>query len=71
MPSVFDVERSWTAQVDDCATYEQACEVLREHCANLRAEGWRIEEGWASRDNLLAVVARCDGQERTIQIVKA
>jgi len=68
---VFDVERSWTAQVDDCATEERACEVLREHCASLGAVGWRIEEGWASRDNLLAVVARCDGQERTIQIVKA
>jgi len=44
---------------------------VREHCANLRAVGWRIEEGWASRDNLLAVVARRDGQEGTIQIVLA
>jgi len=66
---VFDVERSWTAQVDECATYEQACDVLREHCADLRAAGWQIEHGWASRDNHLAAVARLDGRERTIQIV--
>jgi len=68
---MFEVERSWTAEVDDCMTYQQACDTLREHCANLRAAGWQIEEGWASRDNLLAAVARRDGHERTIQVVKA
>ncbi len=68
---MFEVERSWTAEVDDYTTYEQACDALHEHCANLRAAGWQIEQGWASRDNLLAAVARRDGRERTIQIVRA
>ena len=67
---MFDVERSWTAEVDDYLTYERACDALREHCANLRIVGWEIEEGWASRDNILAAVARRDGHQRTFLVVK-
>jgi hypothetical protein len=39
------------------ASYEEAVAALKAYVALLEADGWAVEHGWASRDNLLAARA--------------
>ncbi len=57
-------------------TYQDAVAAFKSYVAALEADGWAIEHGWASRDNLLAAKATkaIDSAEpnafRFVQIVR-
>ncbi len=57
-------------------TYQDAVAAFNAYLAALEADGWTIEHGWASRDNLLAARATkaIDSSEpnafRFVQIVR-
>jgi hypothetical protein len=49
--------------------YEDAIRELDEYTAGLESDGWEVEHGWASRDNLPAARALRDSGMRFVQVV--
>lgn len=54
----------------DGAGYGQAVEAFSAECKRLANDGWTIETGIASRDNLSAARATKDGKSRDIEIIR-
>ena len=45
------------------AAYGDACAALNRWADDLQANGWHVDRGWPSRDNLYAVHATAPGAE--------
>jgi hypothetical protein len=48
---------------ENFAEYGDACAALNSWADDLQANGWHVDRGWASRDNLYAVHATTPGAE--------
>jgi len=68
---LFALEGSRTDEDDEYTSYDDAVERYDSLLEEARTEGWEIEHGWASRDNMLAArLTRGDRAEAFLAIVR-
>lgn len=71
MSEMYAVEGWRTDEGDEYDSYDEARDRYKSLLSEAEIEGWQVERGWASRDNLLAArLTRGNSRERFLAIVK-
>lgn len=71
MSETYAVEGWRTDEDDEYDSYQQAVDRFDALLDQAQVDGWQVEHGWASRDNLLAArLTRSQADETFLQIVR-
>jgi hypothetical protein len=71
MRETYAVEGWQTDEDDEYDSYQQAVDRFDTLVSQAGADGWQVEHGWASRDNLQAArLTRSQTEEAFLQIVR-